>query len=105
MPFYYYLFLLIILSIIIFLIRSFILRRKNIPSTLYAEALKNENNGHFPAAEIIYKNALQEIKKVRFQKNLQIKIIEKLKVLHTVIEYEKNRPGNVWIIQCICITI
>ena len=105
MPLYYYLFLFILLTIFIFLIRSFILRRKNIPFLLYAEALKDENCGRFLAAALIYRKALGEVKKIRFHKNLETKIIEKLKVLHTVIEYEKKKPGNVWIMQSIYVTV
>ncbi len=87
MPFYYYLFLIIVLSFIILLIRFFVLRRKNIPAELLAEALQDENNGHFEAAVITYESALNEIKKIRFHNELKNKIIEKLKVLHTSIEF------------------
>lgn len=90
MPFYYYLFLLILLSIIILVIRFFVLRKKNISVELYAEALKDENNGHFEAAVVTYESALNEVKKIRFHNDLKNKIIEKLKILHTSIEFTNN---------------
>lgn len=75
----------------IYLIRFFILRKKNISEELFMEALKNENSGNFEKAIITYENALSEAKKVRFQRNnLKNKIIEKLKVLNTVIAYKNN---------------
>ncbi len=90
MPFYNYFFLLIMLSIIILLILFFVLRKKNISVELFVNALRNENNGHFEEAIITYETALNEVKKIRFHSTLKNKIIEKLKVLHTVIEYKNN---------------
>jgi len=77
--------------IIIFLLRQFALQKKNVPGKLFAEALRNENSGHFETAIITYERALIEARKIRFQDNsLKSKIIEKLKVLHTVIEYKNG---------------
>ena len=71
-------------------IRSFILSKKNIPSRLFVEALKNENSGHFEEAMITYESALGEVKKIWFHSSLKNKIIDKLKVLHTAVEYKNN---------------
>jgi hypothetical protein len=94
MPFYNYLFLLTVLSIIILsiilLIHLFNLRKKNIPVGLFVEALRNENNGHFEEAVINYETALNEAKKIRFNNTLKGKITGKLKLLHTIIEYNNN---------------
>jgi hypothetical protein len=90
MPVYSYLFLLIIASIIILFILFFVLRKKSIPVELYIEALRSENNGHFEAAAITYQIAYNEAKKIRFHGTLKNKIIQKLKLLHTVVEYNKN---------------
>ena len=90
MPFYDYFFLLIVLSIIILLIHIFVLHRKNIPVELFVEALRNENNGHFEQAVLTYEIALNEVNKIRFHSTLKNKIIQKLKLLHTVIEYKNN---------------
>lgn len=87
---YYYIFSIILLTIIIILIRSFILRRKNIPVQLFNEALKNENSGYFEEAVITYETALNEIKKIRFHGTLKNKIIDKIKVLRTILEYNNN---------------
>jgi hypothetical protein len=90
MPIYNYFFLLIVISIIILSILFFILRKKSIPVELYIEALRNENNGHFEAAVIAYETALLEVKKIRFHGPLKNRIIQKLKLLHTVVEYNNN---------------
>ena len=90
MLFYYFILLSMLLTLIIFLTRSFILREKNIPVQLFNQAIKNENNGSFEAALITYENALNEVKKIRFHNNLKNKIIDKIKVLHTIIDYKNN---------------
>jgi len=90
MPFYYYIYLIILSTIIIFLACSFLWRKKDISAGLYSEALKDENSGHYEEAVIIYESALDEVKKVRFHKELKNKIIEKLKVLHLFIEYQNS---------------
>jgi hypothetical protein len=90
MPFYNYFFLLIIASILILFILFFVLRKKSVPVELYIEALRSENNGHFEAAVITYETALNEVEKIRFHSILKNKIIQKLKLLHTVVEYNKN---------------
>jgi hypothetical protein len=77
--------------IIIFLVRWFVQQKKNMPDELFMEALRNENSGQFEKAIVTYERALDEVNKIRFQdSNLKSKIIEKLKVLHTVIEYENG---------------
>jgi hypothetical protein len=90
MTFYYYLFLFLLLSIIFLVIRSLLLRKRNFSVELFVKALSNENNGNFEEAVINYECALQEVKKIRFHSKLKNKIIEKLKVLHTFIEYKNN---------------
>ena len=91
MTVYYSFFLVIALSLVIFLIYFFVQQKKDIPAELFIEALKNENDGHFEAAVITYETALGEVKKARFRTdNLKNKIIAKLKVLHTNIEYNNN---------------
>ena len=76
--------------IIIFLFRQFVLQKKNVSGELFAEALRNENSGHFEEAVLTYQNALDEVKKTRFHSNMESKIVQKLKVLNTVIEYTNN---------------
>jgi hypothetical protein len=70
-------------------ISSIFLRKKNLPAELFTEGLRYENDGLFEAI-INYENALSEIKKNRFHRDLENRIIQKLKVLYTISEYQKN---------------
>ena len=90
MSLYYYFFLILALSLITLFIRSLVLQKKTIPSKLFDEALRNENSGHFEEAVVTYENALNEVKKRRFHNGMENKIVEKLKVLHTAIEYKNS---------------
>jgi hypothetical protein len=86
-------FTVIILSplIIIIMVRWFVLRNKNVPYVLYTDGLRKENGGDYEAALIAYENALIEVKKNRFSGNtMKNKIMDKLKVLNTVISYKNN---------------
>lgn len=88
---YYYLFSVMFITLIILLIRSLFLRKKSTPVKLYVEALRNENSGHFEKALVTYENAMKEVKKERFQdSSLRNKISDKLKVMHTLIEYKNS---------------
>lgn len=90
MQFYLYFLLFGGLLVIGFLIRHFHMQKNNIPVKLFVEALRSENIGHFEAAEITYESALNEVKKIRFHNNLKNKIIEKLRLMHTIIEYQNG---------------
>ena len=82
-----YLTMIMISSLLLFF-RRFIFRKKNIPDELFSEALRKENDGNFAIAKGIYERALDEINKTGFQgSDLKNKIIDKLKVLDTVINY------------------
>jgi len=65
------------------------------------KGIKAENNGLYEEAATSYEDALREIKKTRFHRNLEIEIRQKLKVLHTVTTYTKDqdfvRENNSWI--------
>ncbi len=93
---YSYLIFLILLILIILLFRSILHRKNNSFFKLFAEALEKENNGHFEAAILTYQNALDETKKIKFNPGgLKNKIIEKLKVLHSVLKYKNGfHPGR-----------
>jgi hypothetical protein len=90
MPVHYYILLILVLSIVFLIIRSLLLRRKNIPVELFVKALQNENNGNFEQALISYESALNEVNKIRFHGNLKNKIIEKIKLLHILIDYKNS---------------
>ena len=72
------------------IISSLFLKKKNLPVELFVEGLKYENDGHFDEAIINYENALSEVKKNKFHRDLENRIIQKLKVLYTISEYKKN---------------
>ena len=73
------------LFISILLIRVFIYTKGNAPLRSFSAALQNENDGNYGGALTNYEVALTEIKKTKYNKILRIKIIEKIKTLHTVI--------------------
>ena len=81
-------FMIVIISIAV--ISSFVLNKKTLPVKLFIEAQKNENDGRFEEAVITYESALDEAKKFRFHGSLKNKIIDKLKVLHTTIDYQNS---------------
>ena len=85
-----YLPFIMIAFLIAFIISSIFLKKKDLPVELFVEGLRFENDGHFDEAIINYENALSEVKKNRFHGDLKNKIIQKIKVLHTIIEYRKN---------------
>ncbi|HLP38794.1 hypothetical protein [Lacibacter sp.] len=87
----YYSLLLIIPSAILFLVvKHFVGKKKDNAVSLFKAALKEENTGRFEAAILQYELALQEAEKKGFDKSLRLLISEKLKVLHTITEYEKE---------------
>ena len=79
-----------IVIVIILVISSIFAKKKTLPVKLFMEAQKNENDGHFEEAVVTYESALDEAKKSRFHGNLKNKIIYKLQVLNTAIEYKNN---------------
>ena len=90
MTIYQYLPFIMIVLLIASMISSLFLKKKDLPVELFVEGLRYENDGHFDEAIITYENALSEVKKNRFHGDLKNRIIQKLKVLHTIIEYRKN---------------
>jgi hypothetical protein len=101
MPLYYFAYLIISLGASFLLARYLILRRTSLPTKLFMKGIKAENNGLYEEAATSYEDALREIKKTRFHRNLEIEIRQKLKVLHTVTTYTKDqdfvRENNSWI--------
>jgi hypothetical protein len=88
----YYILLLIVpvVFLVLFLVRKFSGKPKDSAVILFKAALKEENTGHFQAAIAQYELALQQAEKKGFDKSLIRMINEKLKVLHTINEYEKE---------------
>jgi hypothetical protein len=90
MLFYYYIYLFLALMILFFLIKGLLRRKKDTSVDFFVAALKDENDGYYEEAVITYEKALTEAKKSRFHTMLKVKISEKIKVLHTVIDYENS---------------
>ena len=87
---YYNLLLLVPASIVFLIVRYLVEKHKHRVMALFKTALKEENTGRFEAAIKQYELALQEAEKNGFSRSLQLLINEKLKVLHTINEYEKE---------------
>lgn len=90
MPSSFYLPLLVILVIPGLLILITILQKKNSRTKLYIEGVRNENEGHYNLALHNYEDALSEIRRLNVKNHLRRKIDERVKILRTIIEYEKN---------------
>jgi hypothetical protein len=91
MPVYYYILFVALLMIMLVLIRHYLLRTNSIPVQLFAKGLENENSGYYQAAVASYETALSEVKKKKYHNNqLESRIVSKLKVLKTMIEYESS---------------
>jgi hypothetical protein len=87
---YYSLLLLVPASIVVLIIKFLAEKHKHRVVALFKTALKEENTGRFEAAIKQYELALQEAEKNGFNRSLQLLINEKLKVLHTINEYQKE---------------
>jgi hypothetical protein len=84
---------LLVISVVIIallLVRYFFSKNKSQVVSLFKSGLKEENMGRFDAAIHQYELALAEAEKKRFNRSLRMLISEKLKVLHTITEYQKD---------------
>lgn len=81
-----------ILSVVVIIaaIMYFLSHRKNNYSQLYADAIRNENNGNYETAINNYKSVMAEILNQRTQKILKGKVAEKIKTLEAMLEYENR---------------
>lgn len=91
MPTYFLVYFAILFVSSILLVRVLILRRSSPATRLYVKAIQAENRGDFEEAVSTYKDALIEVQKIKFQRNLKERIIAKLKVLHTVNKYKADQ--------------
>jgi len=96
MPAYLYLLLFISLLVITLIIVFYASHKKNIHTELYMEGVRNENNGLYKIALDNYQAALAEIRKHKIPNTLGKKIDEKIKMLHTIIEYEAQFEQSLW---------
>jgi hypothetical protein len=101
MPTYYFIYFSILLGISFLLVRYIILRKRSMAMLLFIKATKAENQENYQEAVNIYENALSEVKKTRFHRNLEIKIRAKLKLMQTIKIYKNDqafvRKDNSWI--------
>ncbi len=81
----------ILLIVFFFHIRP--LRKKNNSIRLFNIALKSENNSNFEQAIGEYETALNEIKRTGNNFHLKTKILEKIKLLKTVMQYYHGGVG------------
>ncbi|HSZ86433.1 MAG TPA: hypothetical protein VK787_10400 [Puia sp.] len=90
MPYSFYLFsfiTLLVLSFIIFLVAHY---KKNSHTELYKQGVRNENNGRYTIALQNYEDALSEVRKLKIDNKFGKKIAERIKILQTTVDYEKN---------------
>jgi flagellar biosynthesis/type III secretory pathway M-ring protein FliF/YscJ len=85
-----YIGLLIILLLVAVTVAILFRRKKYSYTALYAEGVKNENNGRFVAALQNYSTVLAEIKNYRFHQEMKEQLTDKIKVLRSAIEYESH---------------
>ena len=91
MPLFYYILFVMLLMLILVFIRHYFLRKNSIPVQLFAKGLENENSGYYREAVASYETALNEVKKKKYHNNqLESRIVAKLKVLRTMIDYENS---------------
>jgi hypothetical protein len=57
---------------------------------LFSAARKTENMGYYQEAINHYEAALSAVQKTTYNRDLENKIIGKIKVLHAVIRYQNN---------------
>ena len=65
-------------------------RKKYTYTDLYAEGVKNENDGYYKAALENYSKALAEVEKYKFHEDMKQQIVQRIKVLKSAIEYESH---------------
>jgi hypothetical protein len=86
-----YLGIILIVLLLTAITATILFRRKKYAYTaLYAEGVRNENNGFFIAALKNYSTVLAEIKNYRFHGKMQEQLTDKIKVLRSAIEYESH---------------
>jgi len=81
-----------ILSVVMIIaaVTYFLSHRKNSYSQLYAEAIRNENNGNYKTAINNYKSVMVEILNQPTRRILKGKVAEKIKTLESILEYESR---------------
>ena len=82
--------LLFILPVVagVLLVLFFIQKKSH--TELYSEGVRNENDGRYNLALHNYEDALSEVRKHNMNNKFSEKIAQRIKILRTTIDYEKN---------------
>lgn len=67
--------------------------KKNKYTALFALGLRNENNGCYTEALQNYNDVLQALSTQKFNEQLKIKTVERIKLLRFTIEYDSLKKG------------
>ncbi|MDP4149534.1 MAG: hypothetical protein Q8927_13140 [Bacteroidota bacterium] len=76
-----------LIGLVVFL---YIFYKKSGHTELYCEGVRNENDGEYHLALGNYEDALSEIRKLNINDKFGEKIAERIKILRTTMEYERN---------------
>jgi len=90
MPFIFYLLLINLPVLFGIAIVAIISYKKRNPVQLYSEGLRNENNGFYKLAVQNYECALIENRKLNISKKFDEKIVQRIKILQSTIDFERN---------------
>ncbi|MHA4810810.1 hypothetical protein ACX0G9_22070 [Flavitalea flava] len=82
--------LLILPVLLTLVILLFFFYKRNGHTELYSEGVRNENEGRYGQALHNYEDALNEIRKLNRNDKFGKKIAERIKILRTTIDYERN---------------
>jgi hypothetical protein len=93
-PLFYLILFIFVIIICVAIAFRFLASRKTPQDKLYMEGIHNENEGNYGLALLNYEDALKEIQKHKPDKKFYKKITEKIKVLKTMVDYEKNFQRN-----------
>lgn len=92
MPIFFIILTIVLILIIVRFVYTYFSMKKNYPTELFVEALRNENDGNNEAAVNNYENALKSFKTSKYHNNIKNITIKKLKVLNTIREDKNNLP-------------
>jgi hypothetical protein len=90
MPPYMYLVFIALGLILLYCIRLLVGYQSNISTAFFIEAIKEENNGRYEEALVNYQSALDELERIHDHSSMKYRVIEKKKLMYTIIEYKKN---------------
>jgi hypothetical protein len=82
--------LLFVLPVVFCVLLVWYLAHKKSHTELYSQGVRNENDGQYNLALHNYEDALNEIRKHATNDKFGEKIAQRIKILRTTIDYEKN---------------